>query len=84
MTETTVGDLTAQLSPLPPDAPVRLALNPFFPMAHRIGALVASHDEHGRATVFIAQHPDDDSDTYLPPDVAIQLMWHPPTSAPPR
>ncbi|WP_129843772.1 hypothetical protein [Streptomyces sp. RFCAC02] len=80
----TAGDLAAQLSVLPPDTPVRLALNPFFPMAHRIGALVASHDEHGRAIAFVAQYPDDESDTHLPPDVAERLMWHPPTPTPPR
>ena len=79
--ELTVGDLIDQLSALDRDATVRLAVNPFFPMAHRIAGAVAARDENGRLLIFLA---DGDQLGHLPPEVAVQLTWQEPTIAPPR
>ncbi|MGW6458687.1 hypothetical protein ACWF94_22695 [Streptomyces sp. NPDC055078] len=79
--ELTVGDLADQLSVLDRDATVRLAVNPFFPMAHRMAGAIASRDETGRPVVFLA---DGEQLGHLPPDVAVRLAWQEPTVAPPR
>jgi hypothetical protein len=84
MPETTVGDLLDRLSAYDRDAPVRLAINPFFPMAHRVAQVVASRDENGRLVVFIAEDKDGDQLGHLPPDVAVQLTWQEPVVAPSR
>ena len=44
--EMTVGELVDLLSECDRDAPARLAINPFFPMAHRLGDVIATVDEH--------------------------------------
>lgn len=80
--EMTVGDLIDLLSACDRDTPARLAINPFFPMAHRIGGVIASQDESGNPLVFIAEAKDADQIGYLPPDIAVQLAWHEPTEAP--
>ncbi|MFD9715832.1 hypothetical protein [Streptomyces sp. NPDC059076] len=79
--ELTVGELIDQLSALDREATVRLAVNPFFPMAHRIAGAVAARDENGRRLVFLA---DGDQVGHLPPEVAVQLTWQEPTAAPAR
>ncbi|MFB7270710.1 hypothetical protein [Streptomyces sp. NPDC056244] len=83
--EITVGELIDRLSACDRDAPVRLAINPFFPMAHRVADVVAGRDEAGRPVVFIAEGRDEDGQLgHLPPDVAVALTWQEPTVAPPR
>jgi hypothetical protein len=77
----TIGDLIDVLSAFDRDAAPRLAINPLFPMAHPIRAVVPGTDEQGRPVVFIA---DGEAQSYLPPEVAQQLTWHPPTEAPQR
>ncbi|MFI1890260.1 hypothetical protein [Streptomyces jumonjinensis] len=78
----TVGDLIDHLSTLDPAAPVRLAVNPFFPMAHRTDGVVESPDENGRRIVYLADSGDQLGP--LPPEVAVRLGWHEPTVAPAR
>jgi hypothetical protein len=80
--EMTVGDMIDHLSTLDLAAPVRLAVNPFFPMAHRTGVVLEALDAHGRRIVYLADSGDQLG--YLPPDVAVRLGWHEPTVAPVR
>ncbi|WP_407696826.1 hypothetical protein [Streptomyces dysideae] len=82
--EMTVGDVIGLLSACDRDAPARLAINPLFPMAHRIGGVIASQDENGNPLVFIAETNDAEQIGHLPPDVAVALTWHEPTEAPSR
>ncbi|MFJ9033665.1 hypothetical protein ACIRQP_35220 [Streptomyces sp. NPDC102274] len=83
--EFTVGEIIDSLSACPRDAVVRLAINPFFPMAHRLADIVAATDETGRPVVYIAEGRDGEEQLgHLPPDVAIALTWHAPVQAPPR
>ncbi|MCX4659159.1 hypothetical protein [Streptomyces uncialis] len=79
--ELTVGELIDQLSALDRSATVRLAVNPFFPMAHRVAGVVGARDEKGMPLVFLA---DGDQLGHVPPDVAVRLTWQEPTVAPPR
>ncbi|MEU3602649.1 hypothetical protein ABZ714_28630 [Streptomyces sp. NPDC006798] len=79
----TVGELINRLSTLDRTAPVRLAVNPFFPMAHTIaGAVVEAPDHQGRPIVYLADSGDQIG--YLPPGVAVRLGWQEPTVAPAR
>ncbi|MGW4204191.1 hypothetical protein [Streptomyces sp. NPDC004726] len=78
----TVGDLIDHLSTLDRTAPVRLAVNPFFPMAHRAGGVVEARDETGQPVVFLADSGDQLG--HLPPDVAVRLTGQEPTAAPAR
>ncbi|WP_326734023.1 hypothetical protein [Streptomyces sp. NBC_01022] len=83
--EMTVGDLIDLLSGYDREAPVRLAMNPFFPMAHRLAQVVQSVDETGRTIVYLAEGRDTDAQLgHLPPEVAIDLTWQGPVQAPPR
>lgn len=82
--EMTVGELVDRLSACDRNAPARLAINPFFPMAHRLGEVIATVDEHGNQAVFIAEAKDAEQIGYLPPDAAVALTWQPPAEAPPR
>lgn len=83
--EMTVGDLIDLLSARDRSAPVRLAMNPFFPMAHRIEGVLASVDETGRAVVYLAEGRDADAQLgHLPTEVAVALTWQGPVQAPPR
>jgi hypothetical protein len=75
----TVGDLVDLLSGFDRNAVPRLAINPLFPMSHPIRAVVPGTDEQGRPMVFFA---DGEPQSYLPPQVARQLTWHPPIEAP--
>ncbi|MFF7337301.1 hypothetical protein ACFZAT_08145 [Streptomyces sp. NPDC008163] len=83
--EMTVGDLIDRLSAHDRTAPVRLAMNPFFPMAHSIESVLASVDETGRAVVYLAEGRDEGAQLgHLPTEVAVALTWQGPVQAPPR
>ncbi|MCX4482141.1 hypothetical protein OOK44_37855 [Streptomyces cellulosae] len=83
--EMTVRDLIDVLSGCDRSAPVRQAMNPFFPMAHRLAQVVQSVDETGRTVVYLAEGADPDAQLdHLPPEVAIALTWQGPVQAPPR
>nr|WP_203621464.1 hypothetical protein [Streptomyces anulatus] len=81
----TVGDLIDLLSVRDRSAPVRLAMNPFFPMAHRIERVLASVEETGGAVVYLAEGRDEGSQLgHLPTEVAVALTWQGPVQAPQR
>ncbi|MGW2721124.1 hypothetical protein [Streptomyces sp. NPDC001492] len=80
----TVGDILDLLSACDRDTPVRLAINPFFPMAHRLGGVEKAVDERGRPLVYIAESPEAQQFGPLPPAVAVALTWQEPVEAPPR
>ena len=83
--EMTVGELITLLSDCDRSAPVRQAMNPFFPMAHRLAQVVQSVDETGRTVVYLAEGRDEDTQFgHLPPEVAVALSWQGPVQAPPR
>lgn len=83
--EMTVADLIDLLSGCDRDAPVRQAMNPFFPMAHRLTQVVQSVDETGQAVVYLAEGPDTGAQLgHLPLEVAVALTWQSPVQAPPR
>lgn len=83
--EMTVGDLIDLLSACDRGAPVRLAMNPFFPMAHRLTRAVQADDGIGQPVVYLAEGPDPSSQLgALPPEVAVALTWQGPVQAPPR
>ncbi|GAA1159732.1 hypothetical protein GCM10009654_14840 [Streptomyces hebeiensis] len=83
--EMTVRDLIDLLSGCDRSAPVRQAMNPFFPMAHRLAQVVQSVDGTGRTVVYLAEGRDEDTQFgHLPPEVAVALSWHGPVQAPPR
>lgn len=82
--EMTVGDLINLLSGCDPNAPVRQAMNPFFPMAHHLAQVLQSVDETGQTIVYLAERQYPDAQLgHLPPEVAIELMWQSPVQAPP-
>ncbi|MCC2275525.1 hypothetical protein ACMATS_24885 [Streptoverticillium reticulum] len=84
-TEMTVGDLIDQLSAFDRSIPLRLAMNPFFPMAHRLEQVVQATDETGQPIVYLAEGRDPEAQLgHLPPEVAVALTWHSPVQAPPR
>ncbi|CAM5572199.1 hypothetical protein [Streptomyces aurantiogriseus] len=83
--EMTVGDLIDRLSTCDRTAPLRMAMNPFFPMAHRAAQVVEARDEAGRPVVYLAEGRDADSQFgHLPPEVAVALTWQAPVQVPPR
>jgi hypothetical protein len=83
--EITVGNLIDLLSGCDRNAPVRQAMNPFFPMAHRLAWVLQSVDETGRTVVYLAEGRGEDAQLgHLPPEVAIELTWQGPVQAPPR
>ncbi|MFF6882660.1 hypothetical protein ACFY9F_05685 [Streptomyces sp. NPDC012421] len=83
--EMTVGDLIALLSRCDRDAPVRQAMNPFFPMSHRLAQVVQSVDETGQTIVYLAEGRDENTQLgHLPPEVVVALAWQEPVQAPPR
>ncbi|MFD8589849.1 hypothetical protein ACFV1B_09940 [Streptomyces sp. NPDC059637] len=84
-TEVTVGDLIKLLSACDRSAPVRQAMNPFFPMAHRLERVVQAVDETGQPVVYLAEGRNADTQLgHLPPEVAVALAWQAPVQAPPR
>jgi hypothetical protein len=81
----TVGGLIDVLFACDRDAPVRQAMNPFFPMAHRLAQVVQSVDETGRTVVCLAEGRDETTQLgHLPPEAAVALAWQGPVQAPPR
>ncbi|MGW1194479.1 hypothetical protein ACWD4B_01270 [Streptomyces sp. NPDC002536] len=80
----TVGELIDRLSACDRDATVRLAINPFFPMAHQVADVVACRDENGRPVVFLAEDKEAEQHGHLPPEVAVRLTWQEPVDAPRR
>ncbi|MFD8117845.1 hypothetical protein [Streptomyces microflavus] len=80
----TVGDILDLLSACDRDTPVRLAINPFFPMAHRLGAVHNTVDERGRPMIYIAESAEAEQFGPLPPAVAVALTWQEPVEAPQR
>ncbi|MFI7351946.1 hypothetical protein ACIBSR_37540 [Streptomyces sp. NPDC049936] len=83
--EMTVADLIDLLAACDLSAPVRQAMNPFFPMAHRVAQVLQSVDETGRTVVYLAEGREEDAQLgHLPPEVAIELTWQGPVQAPPR
>ncbi|MER8001006.1 hypothetical protein [Streptomyces sp. NPDC095613] len=83
--EMTVADLIGLLSACDPNAPVRQAMNPIFPMAHRLAQVLQGVDETGRTVVYLAEGREEDAQLgHLPPEVAIELTWQGPVQAPPR
>ncbi|QXE33212.1 hypothetical protein KQY30_01760 [Streptomyces sp. GMY02] len=83
--ETTVGDFIDLLSGCDRSAPVRQAMNPFFPMAHRLAQVVRSVDETGRTVVYLAEGRAEEAQLgHLPPEVAVALTWQGPVQAPLR
>ncbi|MCC3775865.1 hypothetical protein K6I33_000097 [Streptomyces sp. UNOB3_S3] len=84
MPEMTVGELIDCLSACDRDATVRLAINPFFPMAHQVAGVIACRDETGRPVVFIAEDKKAEQHGHLPPEAAVRLTWQKPVDAPQR
>ena len=83
--EMTVDDLIHLLAGFDRSAPVRQALNPFFPMAHRLAQVVQSVDANGRTVVYLAEGRGEDTQLgHLPPEVALALAWQGPVKAPCR
>ncbi|MFJ4800863.1 hypothetical protein [Streptomyces murinus] len=83
--EMTVDDLIDLLSACDRSAPVRQAMNPFFPMAHRLEQVLQSVDETGRTVVYLAEGRDEHTQLgHLPTEVAVELTWQDPVDAPPR
>ncbi|MFF0740556.1 hypothetical protein ACFYVL_09150 [Streptomyces sp. NPDC004111] len=83
--EMTVGDLIDCLSAHDRDLPVRFAMNPFFPMAHRLEQVVQSTDACRRPVVYLAEGRAADTQIgHLPHEAAVALTWHGPVQAPQR
>nr|WP_153426676.1 hypothetical protein [Streptomyces alkaliphilus] len=81
----TVDELIYPLSACDRSAPVRRAMNPFLPMAHRLAQVVQSVDETGRTVVHLAEGHDEDTQLgHLPPEVTVALSRQGPVQAPPR
>ncbi|MFD4994680.1 hypothetical protein [Streptomyces buecherae] len=82
--EMTVGDLIDLLSNCDRQAVVRQAMNPFFPMEHRLAQVVPTA-ETGKTVVYLAEGREEDAQLgHLPPEVAVALTWQGPVQAPPR
>lgn len=82
--EITVGDVLDALAACDRGTPVRLAINPFFPMTHLMGGVIRSSDETGRPVIYFAEAKEAVQLGPLPPDVAVKLTWQPPNEAPAR
>ncbi|MFJ9789377.1 hypothetical protein [Streptomyces globosus] len=82
--EMTVADLMKLLSAADPAARVRLAINPFFPMSHKMGAVTMDSHQDGRPIVYLAEDTEAVQYGYLPRPVAEALTWMPPVEPPSR
>ncbi|MBC2876166.1 MULTISPECIES: hypothetical protein [Streptomyces] len=80
----TVGELIDRLSACDRSATFRLAVNPFFPMAHPVAQVVEARNESGEPVIFIAEGADGEQQGHLPPDLAVRLTWQEPVDAPRR
>ncbi|MCM9083167.1 hypothetical protein ACFY7Y_32465 [Streptomyces virginiae] len=82
--EMTVADLMERLSAAAPAARVRLAINPFFPMAHKMGTVTVGTEQDGSPIVYLAEGAEAVQYGYLPRPVAEALTWMPPVEPPVR
>ncbi|MFJ9642968.1 hypothetical protein [Streptomyces sp. NPDC101206] len=80
--EMTVAELMKHLSTADPSARVRLGINPFVPMAHKMGTVTADTDEDGRPILYLAEDAEAVQYGYLPRPVAEALAWMPPVEPP--
>ncbi|MFG2335456.1 hypothetical protein [Streptomyces yangpuensis] len=80
----TVADLMKHLSMADPSARVRLGINPFVPMAHKMGTVTGDTDQDGRPIVYLAEDAEAVQYGYLPRPVAEALSWMPPVEPPAR
>ncbi|MFI8103465.1 hypothetical protein [Streptomyces sp. NRRL F-5727] len=78
----TVRHLIDRLAALDPDTSVRLAINPFFPMAHRLADVLVGEDLDGQPVVYLAEDAEAVQYGYLPRPVAEALTWMPPVDPP--
>ncbi|MFE5301680.1 hypothetical protein [Streptomyces sp. NPDC056632] len=78
----TARDLIARLSSVDPDTPVRLAINPFFPVEHTIADVLATPDAFGRAVLYVVESAEQLGP--VPPAVTVAAGWHEPTEVPRR
>ncbi|MFI9210261.1 hypothetical protein ACIGW7_19250 [Streptomyces sp. NPDC053253] len=78
----TARDLIDRLSAVDPDTPVRLAINPLFPLQHGIADVIATKDALGRTTVYVTESGEQFGP--VPPEVTVAAGWHEPTEAPRR
>jgi hypothetical protein len=69
----TVEELMEQLEQMPPDAEVRLAIQPAWPLTKLVGDVVVGED----GKVWIAEGGDLrwDENPYVPGDVTAELGW---------
>ncbi|RSS64123.1 hypothetical protein EF912_02410 [Streptomyces sp. WAC07061] len=86
MTETqmTVADLIGRLAELEPDTPLWQAINPFFPMTHRLADVLDSAEPDGRATLYLVEKSESVQYGHLSRPVAEALTSSPPVGPPPR
>ncbi|MFJ7779340.1 hypothetical protein [Streptomyces yangpuensis] len=82
--EMTVAELMKLLSLADPSARVRLGINPFVPMAHKMGTVTADTDQDGRPIVYLAEDAEAVQYGFLPRPVAEALTWMPPVEPPTR
>ncbi|WP_282697809.1 hypothetical protein [Streptomyces sp. CC208A] len=78
----TARDLIDRLSAVDPDTPVRLAVNPFFPLEHTIAGVLATTDALGNAVLYVVESGQQLGP--VPPAVTVGAGWHEPTEAPRR
>ncbi|GAA3388995.1 hypothetical protein [Streptomyces roseoviridis] len=78
----TARHLIAWLSSVTPDTPVRLAINPFFPLEHAIADVLATTDAFGNAVIYVVESGEQLGP--VPPAVTVGAGWHEPTEAPRR
>ncbi|MGW6388906.1 hypothetical protein ACWFR1_00075 [Streptomyces sp. NPDC055103] len=78
----TAGDLIARLSSVDPDTPVRLAINPFFPLEHTIADVLGTTDALGNAVFYVVESGEQLGP--VSPTVTVGAGWHEPTEAPRR
>ncbi|MFD4736100.1 hypothetical protein ACFWNQ_01845 [Streptomyces virginiae] len=82
--EMTVAELMKHLSAADPSARVRLGINPFVPMAHKMGTVTADTDQDGQPILYLAEDAEAVQYGYLPRPVAEALAWMPPVEPPTR
>ncbi|WP_435059099.1 hypothetical protein [Streptomyces sp. bgisy060] len=78
----TARDIIDRLSTVDPDTPVRLAINPLFPLEHTIGEVIVTTDALGGTVVYVTESGEQLGP--VPPAVTVAVGWHEPTEAPRR
>ncbi|CAM5324106.1 hypothetical protein SAVIM338S_00810 [Streptomyces avidinii] len=74
-------EIIEHLSRYAPGTPVRMAINPEFPYAHTLGAIVLGMGHDGRPVIYIGEAGQAG---FLPALTAQELGWHPRTVVPAR